>query len=133
MLAGKIRFVKDKIVALARRALDECSRDWLLLLDAVVLIRARREEDISVSYSGVAGCLIAGIIMAVAKPLVTWLTGIDPSNPAAVNIPHEVAQMFDKLLNLVMYLGVIMVVIGLIWAGINLRMRAKYGKKQGGC
>lgn len=103
------------------------------IADAIILIRARREEDISVSYVGIAGCLIAGIIMAVAKPLVAYITGIDLDHNTIVvgnqtqplNLPSNVSQMMNKLLLLVMYLGVVLVVIGLIWAGISLRRRLK--------
>jgi len=95
------------------------------IADAIVLIRARREEDISVSYAGVAGCLIAGIIMAIAKDLVKFITGIDVENPGITDLPPEVAQMMNRLLSLVRYLGVVLVVIGLIWAGMNLRRRLK--------
>lgn len=95
------------------------------IADAIVLIKARREEEISVSYAGVAGCLIAGIIMALAKPLVKFITGIDVENPSISGLPSEVTEMMNRLLSLVMYLGVVLVVIGLIWAGMNLRRRLK--------
>lgn len=119
----KIKRALMGLKAAAARAVNHVARDWLAPVDFIVLIRARREEEISVSYAGVAGCLIAGIIMAVAKPLTVWLTGIDPDNPTG--IPPEVASMFSKLLTLIMYLGVVMVVIGLIWAGLNLSRRWK--------
>ena len=103
------------------RALEGLALDWILLFRAVAMIRARREEDISVSYTGVVGCLIAGIIMAVAKPLVAWLTGFDPDNPPEGLA--EVGAMMGKLITLVTYLGVVLVVIGLIWAGLNMLRR----------
>lgn len=119
----KIKRALGGIKAAAAHAVNHAAWNWPTLVDFIVLIRARREEEISVSYAGVAGCLIAGIIMAAAKPLTVWLTGIDPDNPTG--IPLEVVGMFSKLLTLIMYLGVVMVVIGLIWAGLNLSMRLK--------
>ena len=105
------------------RALDGLALDWILLFRALAMIRARREEDISVSYTGVAGCLIAGIIMAVAKPLVSWLTGFNPDNPPQGL--EEVGAMMGKLITLVTYLGVVLAVIGLIWAGLNMLRRRR--------
>ena len=92
------------------------------LFTAIALMRARREEEVSVGYAGVASCIMAGIIMAVAKPLATWITGIDVDNPGG-NMPPDLAAMVSKLLTLVQYLGVVLMVLGLIWAGINLARR----------
>ena len=92
------------------------------LLTAIALMRARREEEVSVGYAGVASCIMAGIIMAVAKPLATWITGIDVDNPGG-SMPPDLASMVSKLLTLVEYLGVVLMVLGLIWAGINLARR----------
>lgn len=123
-MLGKIGKYGRRAFDFAEIYLNYISEDWLLLIKMIALIRARREEDISVSYSGVAGCLIAGIIMAIAKPLVAWLTGVDPDNPGG-GLPAEVSSMFSKLLSLIMYLGVVLVVIGLIWAGMNMLRRWK--------
>ena len=105
------------------RMLNGLALDWILLFKALAMIRARREEDISTSYTGVAGCLIAGIIMAVAKPLVSWLTGFNPDNPPQGL--EEVGAMMGKLITLVTYLGVVLAVIGLIWAGLNMLRRRR--------
>lgn len=88
------------------------------------LMRARREEEVSVGYAGVASCIMAGIIMAVAKPLATWITGVNVDNPGG-NMPPDLASMVSKLLTLVQYLGVVLMVLGLIWAGINLARRGE--------
>jgi hypothetical protein len=116
-LKGAFWRAKSAIV----RALEGLALDWTLLFRAVAMIKARKEEDISVSYTGMVGCLIAGIIMAVAKPLVAWLTGFDPDNPPEGLA--EVGAMMSRLITLVTYLGVVLVVIGLIWAGLNMLRR----------
>jgi hypothetical protein len=94
------------------------------LVAAVVLMRARREEEVSVGYAGVASCVMAGIIMAIAKPLAKWITGIDIDNPGG-GMPAEMAAMVNRLLTLVTYLGVVLMILGFIWAGINLSRRPK--------
>jgi len=94
------------------------------LFTAIALMRARREEEVSVGYAGVASCIMAGIIMAVAKPLATWITGVDVDNPGS-NMPSALASMVSKLLTLITYLGVVLMVLGLIWAGINLARRSE--------
>jgi hypothetical protein len=92
------------------------------LFTAIALMRARREEEVSVGYAGVAACIMAGIIMAVAKPLSKWITGVDVDSPGG-GMPSDLASMVSKLLTLVQYLGVVLMVLGLIWAGINLARR----------
>jgi hypothetical protein len=94
------------------------------VVTGIALMRARREEEVSVGYAGVAACIMAGVIMAVAKPLATWITGIDVDNPGG-GMPPELASMVSKLLTLVTYLGVVLMVLGLIWAGINLARRGE--------
>ena len=106
-----------------REAVLRASYEWFgPLLTAIALMRARREEEVSVGYAGVASCIMAGIIMAVAKPLATWITGVNVDNPGG-NMPPDLAAMVSKLLTLIQYLGVVLMVLGLIWAGINLARR----------
>jgi hypothetical protein len=117
-LKSTLKGVFERNKSAVAGVLNGLAFDWILLFRAVAMIRARREEDVSVSYTGVVGCLIAGIIMAVAKPLVTWLTGFNPDNPPQGL--EEVGAMMGKLITLVTYLGVVLAVIGLIWAGLNM-------------
>jgi len=129
-LLDKIKRTGLRILQSVRGVLEKYLEErWGPIVDAIVLIRARREEDISVSYAGVAGCLIAGIIMALAKPLVSFITGIDVDNPDISGLPSQVTEMMGRLLSLIRYLGVVLVVIGLIWAGMNLRRRLKNQEK----
>ena len=87
----------------------------------LALMRRSREEEVAVGYNMIATCMIAGVIMAVAKPLANWLTGGMLDRPP---VP-ELGQMVSKVFDLVMYLGVVILVIGLIMAGINLARRPK--------
>lgn len=99
----------------------------LVALPSIALMRRSREEEVAVGYNMIATCLIAGIIMAVAKPLAKYITGIDLDNPAG-DIPTELVNMMSRLFSLITYLGVIILVIGLIMAGINLARRPKSPK-----
>ena len=115
MIRRFARRLKEAVLLAAQEQLSP-------LFTAIALMRARREEEVSVGYAGVASCIMAGIIMAVAKPLATWITGVDVDNPGG-NMPPDLASMVSKLLTLVQYLGVVLMVLGLIWAGINLARR----------
>jgi len=84
-------------------------------------MRRGREEEVAVGYNMIATCLIAGTIMAVAKPLANWITGGLLDNPPVPELGIMVGRVFD----LIMYLGVVVLVIGLIMAGINLARRPK--------
>jgi len=107
----------------AKDAVRSAVCEWLgPMLTGIALMRARREEEVSVGYAGIASCVMAGIIMAVAKPIANWITGINVDNPGG-SMPAELASMVSKLLTLVQYLGVVLMVLGLIWAGINLARR----------
>ncbi|MEM2187993.1 MAG: hypothetical protein QXG35_01550 [Nitrososphaerota archaeon] len=121
----------------------------LAILPIMVLaaIRRSREEEVTFGANLIAGCLLAGVIMAVAKPLAFWVLGwtalnLDDKDGDKVPDPNEVyyldqngnnkydqgepavpaplVDMANRIFDLLMYFGVIMLVIGLIIAGISL-------------
>ncbi|MBO3809756.1 MAG: hypothetical protein FGF50_09225 [Candidatus Brockarchaeota archaeon] len=92
-----------------------------LSVPPLALMRRTREEEVAVGYSMIASCVMAGIIMAVARPIANWLTGGLLDNPPV----QELGTMIDKLFTLLMYLGVVLLVVGLVMAGINLARRPK--------
>jgi len=123
----------------------------MLPLMLLALMRRSREEEVAVGYNMIASCLIAGVIMAVAKPLAFWIMGwsgvkydasydvyyVDKDNNGAYTpggqgvqgdpaIPAAMYDMVSKVFDLVMYLGLVIMVIGLIMAGINLARRPKH-------
>jgi len=125
----------------------------MLPLMLLALMRRSREEEVAVGYNMIASCLIAGVIMAVAKPLAFWIMGwtnvkydasynvyyvdangngkYDPGGQGVQGDPAVPAPMYDmvsKVFDLVMYLGLVIMVIGLIMAGINLARRPKIRK-----
>jgi len=103
-----------------------------------------REEQAAAGYHGIAMCLIAGVIMAVAKPIAFWVTGwgsmqfdatnnvyfldkdgdsvYDPNEPA---VPADLVNMIGRVFDIVFYIGVVLLVIGLIIAGIRLVWRKR--------
>lgn len=97
------------------RALRELAARILPLL-GITMIRRSREEEVAVGYNMIASCLIAGIILVLARPIADWLTGGRLSNPPVA----EMGEMIGKVFDLIMYLGVVIIVIGLMLAGINL-------------
>jgi len=117
----------------------------MLPMMLLALMRRSREEEVAVGYNMIATCLIAGVIMAVAKPLAFWITGwnnmkqsgdvyyVDQNgnntpDPDEPQVPASLVSMVGKVFDLVMYIGVVILVIGLIMAGINLTRRPKIRK-----
>ena len=98
-----------------------------------------REEQAAAGYHTIAMCLVAGVIMAVAKPIAYWITGwgvmkysasanvyyIDSNNNDVYDsnetaVPADLVIMVGKVFDLIFYIGVILLVIGIIIAGIRL-------------
>jgi len=57
--------------------------------------------------------------MAVAKPVAFWVTGWNVTTMQA-GLPTELISAVDNLLQLLMYVGVVVVIAGLIYGGIQL-------------
>ncbi|MDR0461514.1 MAG: hypothetical protein LBH62_08875 [Nitrososphaerota archaeon] len=83
------------------------------------LVRAEGPEEQSRAQKVLAGCVIAGVLMAVAKPVAFWVTGWNVATMQA-GLPTELISAVDNLLQLLMYVGVIVVIAGLIYGGIQL-------------
>ena len=95
----------------------------------LALMRRSRDEEVAVGVNMVATCLIAGVIMAVARPLADWITGGKLTSP---NAPPELVDMINRVFDLVMYIGVAMLVLGLIMAGINMTRQPEASRKKSG-
>jgi TRAP-type C4-dicarboxylate transport system permease large subunit len=85
---------------------------------ALLLVRAEGPEEQARAQKVLAGCIIAGVLMAIAKPLAYWATGWNPNNTG--NLPAELVNAVNNLLNLLMYIGVVVVIAGIIYGGIQL-------------
>ena len=88
------------------------------------LVRAESPEEQARAQKVIAGAIIGGAVMVLAKPMSAWLFGIDPSNPSG-DLPVELVDMVDKLLSLLMYIGAVVLIVGLVWGGIQLARRAR--------
>lgn len=82
------------------------------------LVRAEGPEEQVRAQKVLAGCIIAGVLMALAKPLAYWATGWNTSMQQ--DLPTELVTAVNNLLELLMYIGVVVVIAGIIYGGIQL-------------
>jgi len=83
------------------------------------LVRAEGPEEQARAQKVLVGCIVAGVLMAVAKPVTYWVTGWNVATMQA-GLPVELISAIDNLLQLLMYLGVVIVIAGIIYGGIQL-------------
>ena len=94
----------------------------------VGLVRAEGPEEQARAQRVLAGVVLGGAMMALAKPIAYWITGItyDPSTGTwyiggkPADLPVELVAMVDRLLTLLMVIGVVVAIAGGIYAGIQL-------------
>ena len=83
------------------------------------LVRSDGPEDQARAQKVLVGCIVAGVLMAVAKPVAFWVTGWNTATMQQ-GLPVELISAVDNLLQLLMYIGVVVVIAGLIYGGIQL-------------
>ena len=93
------------------------------------LVRAEGPEEQARAQKVLVGCIIAGVLMAVAKPVAYWVTGWNIETMQK-GLPTELISAVDNLLQLLMYIGVIVVIAGLIYGGIQLSHTNNSKKQQ---
>jgi len=91
----------------------------VIIYRSLPLVRADGPEDQTRAQKVLVGCIIAGVLMAVAKPVAYWVTGWNITTMQA-GLPVELISAVDNLLQLLMYIGVVVVIAGLIYGGIQL-------------
>jgi len=91
----------------------------LFVYRSLSLVRSEGPEEQARAQKVLVGCIIAGVLMAVAKPVAYWVTGWNITTMQA-GLPTELISAVDNLLQLLMYIGVIVVIAGLIYGGIQL-------------
>jgi len=91
----------------------------LVIYRALPLVRSEGPEEQARAQKVLVGCIVAGVLMAVAKPVAFWVTGWNVATMQA-GLPTELISAVDKLLQLLMYIGVIVVIAGIIYGGIQL-------------
>jgi len=87
------------------------------------LVRSEGPEEQARAQKVLVGCIIAGVLMAVAKPVAFWVTGWNTTRQAG--LPTELISAVDNLLQLLMYIGVVVVIAGIIYGGIQLSHTTK--------
>jgi hypothetical protein len=91
----------------------------LVVYRSLPLVRAEGPEEQARAQKVLVGCIVAGVLMAVAKPVTYWVTGWNVATMQA-GLPVELISAIDNLLQLLMYLGVVIVIAGIIYGGIQL-------------
>ncbi len=90
----------------------------LIVYFTLRLVRAEGPEEQARAQKVLAGCIIAGVLMAIARPLAFWVTGWNTTMQQG--LPQELVNAVNNLLQLLMYLGVVVVIAGIIYGGIQL-------------
>lgn len=96
----------------------------LFVYRSLPLVRSEGPEEQARAQKVLVGCIVAGVLMAVAKPVAFWVTGWNVTTMQA-GLPTELISAVDNLLQLLMYLGVVVVIAGLIYGGIQLSHTTK--------
>jgi len=81
----------------------------LLIYYGLRLVRAEGPEEQARAQKILAGCIIAGVLMALG-----WDTSMQQG------LPQELLTAVNNLLQLLMYIGVVVVIAGIIYGGIQL-------------
>lgn len=100
----------------------------LLCHFTVGLVRAESPEEQARAQRVLAGVVLGGAMMALAKPIAYWITGITYDTSTGTwyiggkpaDLPAELVAMVDRLLTLLMVIGVVVAIAGGIYAGIQL-------------
>ena len=95
-----------------------------ILYRSLPLVRSEGPEEQARAQKVLVGCIVAGVLMAVAKPVAYWVTGWNITTMQA-GLPTELISAVDNLLQLLMYIGVIVVIAGIIYGGIQLSHTTK--------
>jgi len=98
---------------------------------AIKLVRAESPEERTRAMRILSGFILGGAMMALAKPIAFWLTGIEyqngtwyvGGNPA--DLPQELVTMIDRLLTLLQVIGVVVAIAAAIYGGIQLVRRRR--------
>ena len=96
---------------------------------AVRLVRAESPEERARAMRILSGFIIGGAMMALAKPVAFWVTGVNYVNGTwyvggkPADLPQELVAMIDRLLTLLQVIGVVVAIAAAIYGGIQLARR----------
>ena len=130
-------------------AVQFMSADWPLFLAAIALVfvasiiyrftrlvRAESDQETARAQKMIGGCVIGGVLTALARNITQWITGYwydaaagvwKDANGNVVDMPEGMASMMDKLLTLLTIIGVCVIIGGIIWGAIQLARRRRRG------
>ncbi|MEM3958631.1 MAG: hypothetical protein QXO47_10585, partial [Thermoproteota archaeon] len=84
------------------------------------------EEDVARAKKTIIGAVAAGILLSLSKPLAAWFaSGGDYTvwdqyiQSISGRVPPAVINSMDLVMSLITYVGVGVIVIGIIWGGIR--------------
>ena len=112
-------FLANTLSSQALPALIALIATTLIIYKTLPLVRSEGPEEQARAQKVLVGCIVAGVLMAVAKPVAYWVTGWNITTMQA-GLPTELITAVDNLLQLLMYVGVVVVIAGLIYGGIQL-------------
>ena len=98
---------------------------------AVKLVRAESPEERARAMRILSGFILGGAMMALAKPIAFWLTGITYQDGTwyvggePADLPQELVDMIDRLLTLLQVIGVVVAIAAAIYGGIQLARRGR--------
>ncbi len=101
----------------------------LIIVLAVGFVRAESPEERARALRVLSGFIVGGAMMALAKPIAFWLTGIRYVNGVwyvggePADLPRELVSMIDRLLTLLQVIGVVVAIAAAIYGGIQLARR----------
>ena len=98
---------------------------------AIGLVKAESPEERARAMRILSGFIIGGAMMALAKPIAFWLTGITYQDGTwyvggePADLPQELVSMIDRLLTLLQVIGVVVAIAAAIYGGIQLARRRR--------
>lgn len=111
---------------------------WFVLLSssAIQMVRARSPDEHEQAERTLTASLMAGVIIAVAPSVAEWVTGYsyDGGQYCAEGtcLPEDVSETVHKIVQGLRALGGAVMIIGLVWGGIQMRKRRKKSGPDGG-
>lgn len=105
----------------------------LVSVFTVRLVRAESPEERARAMRILSGFILGGAMMALAKPIAFWLTGVTYDeatgtwlvNGQPADLPPELVSMIDRLLTLLQVVGVVVAIAAAIYGGIQLARRRR--------
>jgi hypothetical protein len=111
---------------------------WFALLSssAVQMVRARSPDEHEQAERTLTASLLAGVIIAVAPSVAEWVTGYSYSDGQycadGTCLPKDVSETVHKIVQGLRALGGAIMILGLVWGGIQMRRRRKSSEIQTG-